>query len=86
MQNPHETIRRIVLNESPMPNKDRLDIGITAGLSSHEFGTGFVTAVNDAFELNSETKPSEQEINWIADATDAVLDRTFMMLREVERP
>ena len=85
MQNPHETIRRIVLKESPMQNKDRLDIGITAGLSSHEFGTGFVTAVNDAFELNSETKPSEQEINWIADATDAVMDRTFMMLREVER-
>jgi hypothetical protein len=54
-------------------------------MSSHEFGTGFITAVNDAFELNSETKPSEQEINWIADATDAVLDRTFMMLREVER-
>ena len=80
-ENPFKVITRIVLKESPMPNKDRLDIGITAGLSSHEFGTGFVTAVTDAFELHGETKPTEQEVNWIADATDAFLDRQLLIER-----
>lgn len=67
---------------SPMPDGWRLKLGLDAGLQSHEFGTDFVTAVREAFQMQDEEPPSHQEIEWIASATDEYMDRIFRFLRE----
>ena len=67
---------------SPMPDGWRLNMGLKAGLQSQEFGTDFVTAVREAFQMQDEDAPSHQEIEWIADATDEYLDRLYSFLRE----